>query len=227
MPSNLAIELGGGDGQYLLGFAEKFEHVVFVDGSLANVVLAKALARDDGIANITFVRADITAVPISSSTFSMVHANGVIEHVNTPIALTTEIVRLTNTSGYSVVVSPNRNPITFEPHFRLPLFGLIPRLIRRPLIVIARGKGSEAGTDLLSLRRLRNTLLQTNAAWDVFVIPRGIDSTARQTRLRSIIARSMRSPVGAVADWLINRVFLPIAHSHIAIGQRRQYPPTP
>ena len=220
MPSELAVELGGGDGQYLLGFAERFDHVLFVDGSLVNIVLARALAHEDGITNVTFLRADITAVPIRSSVFSMVHANGVIEHVNDPVALASESVRLTSAGGYSVLVSPNRTPITFEPHFRLPLFGLIPRFIRSPLIAIARGTGSEAGTDLLSLWRLKRTLQRTDAIWDVFVIPRGIRSTARNTPLRSILARSMQSPLGAVADKFVNHILLPIAHSHIAIGQR-------
>ena len=217
--SELAIELGGGDGQYLLGFAEKFRHVLVVDGSLVNLALASALARDDGITNASFLRADITALPVKSSIASMTHANGVIEHVYDTASLVAETVRLRSEDGYSVVVSPNRTPITFEPHFRLPLFGLIPRFIRTPMIGVARGKASEAGTDLLTLRRFRQTLQRTGTIWDVFVIPRGINSTARQTPVRSIVARSMQSVVGAIPDKLINHIFISIAHSHIAIGR--------
>jgi ubiquinone/menaquinone biosynthesis C-methylase UbiE len=220
VPSELAVELGGGDGQYILGFAKRFRHVLFLDGSLVNLALASALARDDGVTNVSFLRVDITALPVRSSIASMVHANGVIEHVNDPAALVAETVRVRSQDGYSVVVSPNRTPITFEPHFRLPLFGLIPRFIRTPLIGIARGKASEAGTDLLTIRRLKQTLQRTNAIWDVFVIPRGVDSTARQTPLRSIAVKLMQSPLGSLADKLINHFLLPIAHSHIAIGRR-------
>ncbi len=219
MPAHLAIELGGGDGQYLLGFANRFEHVLFVDGSLVNVVLARAMARDDGVTNVSFLRSDITVLPVTSSVASMVHANGVIEHVSDPVALVTEGVRVTRRDGCSVVVSPNRIPVTIEPHFRLPLFGLIPKAVRVRLIAVSRGKESEAGTQLLTIWRLRRTLQRANAAWDVFVIPRGIGSTARRTPMRTILAKAMRSPFGAVADRLVNQILLPVAHCHIAIGR--------
>ena len=219
MPAHLAIELGGGDGQYLLGFANRFEHVLFVDGSLVNVVLARAMARDDGVTNVSFLRSDITVLPVTSSVASMVHANGVIEHVSDPVALVTEGVRVTHRDGCSVVVSPNRIPVTIEPHFRLPLFGLIPKAVRVRLIAVSRGKESEAGTQLLTIWRLRRTLQRANAAWDVFVIPRGIGSTARRTPMRTILAKAMRSPFGAVADRLVSQILLPVAHCHIAIGR--------
>ena len=221
VPKRLAIELGGGDGQYLLGFAAKFQHVVFVDGSLVNVVLARALAREDGVTNVSFLRADITELPIRGSVASMTHANNVIEHVHRPHAMTGECVRITSTSGYSVVVSPNRNSIFPEPHFCLPLYGLIPRTIRLWLIPLTRGKYSEAGTNPLSLKGLRNTLKQSSPLdWDVFVAPRGLTSTARNTRLRRIIAGTFRSPLGLMADWLLNRALIAFAPCHIAIGKK-------
>ena len=221
MPSNLAIELGGGDGQYLLGFAAKFQHVVFVDGSLVNVVLARALTREDGVTNVSFLRADITELPIRRSVASMTHANNVIEHVHRPHAMTGECVRITSAGGYSVVVSPNRNSIFPEPHFCLPLYGLIPRTIRLWLIPLTRGKYSEAGTNPLSLKGLRNALKQSSPLeWDVFVAPRGLASTARNTRLRRVIAGAFRSPLGGVADWLLNRALIALAPCHIAIGKK-------
>ena len=215
---DFAIEVGGGDGQYLLGFGSKFSHVIFVDGSLVNVVLAKALSRDDGLLNVTFVRADVTSLPIPTDRASMVHCNGVIEHVCQPGDLVRECTRVAQHNGYTVVISPNRIPITVEPHFRLPLYGLIPAFFRQRLIVISRGKQSEEGTDLLTVWQLRRQLKTEGTHWDIFVIPRGIRTTARSTLLRRSIAFALRSPVGALADWLVNRFLLPFAHTHIAIG---------
>jgi len=222
VPRRLAIELGGGDGQYLLGFAAKFQHVVFVDGSLVNVVLARALTRDDGVTNVSFLRADITELPVRTSVASLVHANNVIEHVHRPYEMTSECVRVTSGGGYAVVVSPNRNSIFPEPHFRLPLYGLIPRPLRLWLIPFTRGKRSEAGTNPLSLRGLRNTLEKAppSREWDVFVAPRGLVSTARQTPIRRAIAGAFRSPVGHMADWMVNRVLLAIAPCHIAMVKK-------
>jgi len=221
MPRRLALELGGGDGQYLLGFAAKFQHVVFIDASLVNVVLARALTRDDGVTNVSFLRADITSLPIKREVASLAHANNVIEHVHRPRAMAGECVRITSGGGYAVVVSPNRNSIFPEPHFRLPLYGLIPQAIRLWLIPLTRGKRSEAGTNPLSLRGLRNALGQTpQLEWDVFVAPRGLVSTARDTPIRRVVANAFRSPLGRMADWLLNRALLVLAPCHIAIGKK-------
>ena len=219
MPGSLAIELAGGDGQYLSGFCKRFENVVFVDGSLVNVVLAQALARDGGLTNVDFVRADILSLPIRSSLASMVHANNVIEHVSEPQTMVSECARVASPDGYAVVVSPNRTSVFFEPHFRLPLYGLIPRSVRLRLIPITRGATSEAGTDPLSLRRLRQVLRTVPFEWEIFVAPRGMQSTARSTLLRRILLRTLQSRVGGVADWLLNRGLLPIVQTHTAIGR--------
>ena len=214
----LAIEAGGGEGRYLPGFADRFQQVVFIDGSLSNVVLAQVMARDQGLTNILFVRADITALPLAEGVASFVHANGVIEHVHDPTALVEGCLRVAATDGYVVIVSPNRIPITREPHFRLPLFGVIPKFVRKPLIRVTRGKDSEAGTDLLSIWGLRRVLRRSGGAWDVFVVPATMRSTARTTPLRSLLTKALSSPLGSVVAWIVNHVLIPIAHSHIAIG---------
>ena len=219
---NLAVELAGGDGQYLPGFCRSFEHVVFVDGSLVNVVLARALARDDGLTNASFIRADILSLPVRSSVASMVHANNVIEHVSDPDVLASECARIVTPDGYAVVVSPNRMSVFLEPHFRLPLYGFFPRAVRLFLIPITRGKSSEAGANPLSLGGLRRTLKSVPFDWDIFLVPRGLQSTARSTPLRRILAQALQSPLGGAADWLLNRAFLPLAHCHTAIGRVRR-----
>ena len=219
---NLVIELAGGDGQYLPGFSASFEYVVFVDGSLVNVVLARALTRDGGFTNVSFVRADVLDLPIRSSIASMVHANNVIEHVSDPQAMVHECARVADPDGYSVVVSPNRTSVFPEPHFRLPLYGLIPRAIRLFLIPITRGKSSEAGTRPLSLSGLRQVLGSVPFNWEIFVVPRGLRSTARTTPLRWMLVRALQSPLGGVADWLLNKVLLPLAPTHTAVGSLRK-----
>jgi SAM-dependent methyltransferase len=221
-PKHLAVELAGGDGQYLPGFSANFESVVFVDGSLVNIVLARSLARDAGLTNVNFVRADVLDLPIRSSIASMVHANNVIEHVSDPQAMAYECARVTDPDGYSVVVSPNRTSVFLEPHFRLPLYGLIPKAVRLFLIPISRGKSSEAGTSPLSLGGLRKVLATVPFDWEIFLVPRGLRSTARTTPLRWILVRALQSPLGGVVDWLLNKVLLPLAPTHTAVGSLRK-----
>ena len=221
-PKHLAVELAGGDGQYLPGFSVNFESVLFVEGSLVNIVLARSLVRDAGLTNVNFVRADVLDLPIRSSVASMVHANNVIEHVSDPQALAHECARVTDPDGYSVVVSPNRTSVFLEPHFRLPLYGLIPKAVRLFLIPITRGKSSEAGTSLLSLGGLRKVLATVPFDWEIFLVPRGLRSIARTTPLRWILVRALQSPLGGVVDWLLNKVLLPLAPTHTAVGSLRK-----
>jgi SAM-dependent methyltransferase len=216
---NVALEDGGGDGGHIPDFGRRFKRVVFLDASLANAVFARRLVDQSGLADrVICVRADATELPFKDGVFDFVHCVGVIEHVADRQALVNEGVRVANTNGYLVIGSPNRYPITREPHFQLPLFGLFPKPLRSRLIYRTRGVTSEEGTDPLSLRDLRHTLTEAGApSAEIFFVPRSLGKTARQTPARRIIVSALSSPLGGVLDGLINGVLLPVAPSHLAI----------
>jgi SAM-dependent methyltransferase len=214
-----ALEAGGGQGLYLLALSGRFETVVFVDASLVNVVLADKIAREHGLMNVTCVRADVMALPFATGVFDLVHQNGVIEHVADPVAMAREGTRVRRTTGYYVCVSPNRMSLTQEPHFGLPGYGFIPDPIRRPLIRFRRGLSyEESATDPRSLGQLKRCLSGNGDEVVTFFLPRHLPFTARQTRARRLVRRSLDTPVvGAALNYLLNVVLLPIVPQHIAI----------
>lgn len=218
-----ALEAGGGQGLYVPALSSRFRSVVFVDASLANVVLASAVARDLGLTNVAFVRADVMSLPFRSGRFHLVHQNGVIEHVSDPLRMVQEAQRVVHPDGHYVCVSPNRHSLMPEPHFRLPVFGLIPPPLRRRLVPMVRGLTvEESATDPRSLRQLRRWLRRAfGEAVFVYFLPRRLEFTARQTVVRRVVPRSLASNrVGKVVDYVLNVALLPVVPQHIAVARR-------
>jgi SAM-dependent methyltransferase len=218
----LAVEAGSGVGRHIPGLARHFDLVVCIDCSLTNLVLAKEFAEQAGTTNVRFVRANVEQLPLASESADLVHQNGVIEHVADPQAMVDESLRVTRSEGSYACVSPNRYPITPEAHFKLPLFGLIPRSLRALLLPIVRGVDSEVGTDLRSLRELESYLVTAGATRShfFFVSPQ-TRSTVRKTGLRQAITRGLDLPLlGRLFDLVLNRVLLPIAPYQVVVASR-------
>jgi SAM-dependent methyltransferase len=222
LPTGIALEAGGGEGWYALGFAERFDRVVFVDASLANIVLAAKMAQERGLDNVAFVRADVMALPFRDGTCDLVHQNGVIEHVSDPDGMVSESVRVRSPDGYYVCVSPNRLSLMPEPHFGIPGFGFVPERMRKPLIARLRGFEDEHGTDLRTLWALRRHFKRAGEKCvEVFFLPRRLPATARQTTVRRLVRGALDMPVlGGALSFVLNRVLLPVVPQHIVLARR-------
>ncbi len=222
MGDRVVLEAGGGEGLYIPAFSSRFARVVFVDASLANIVLAAAAAAEQGLDNVAFVRADVMALPFGTGLFDVVHQNGVVEHVEDPARMAREGARVRAAGGYYVCVSPNRMAVTPEPHFGLPAFGFIPSPLRAALIPLIRGVPfEEGGTDPRTLRQLRRYLNEAGFQDVViFFLPRHLPFTARRTPIRRLVQATLSRPhLGDAVDCVLNRVLLPVVPHHVAIGR--------
>jgi SAM-dependent methyltransferase len=214
-----ALEAGGGPGFFLPSFGRRFAAVVFVDCSLANLVQARKLVREEGLTNVFFIRGSVESLPLRSGSMDFVHQNGVIEHVADPVAMVRESIRVLSERGTYFCLSPNRYPISPEPHFRIPLFGIFPPPIRRLLVARVRGLTSEAGTDLRSLRQLKRIFRAANAGEPrVLFLPRLLRTTARSTPVRNLVRGMLQTPgLSRLLSAAVNGPLLPIMPYHIAI----------
>jgi ubiquinone/menaquinone biosynthesis C-methylase UbiE len=222
-----ALEAGGGHGHFLADFASMYHNVILADCSLTLIIIARRNAEERGVTNVHYIRCDATLLPLASDSMDWIHENNIIEHVADPQALVSEGTRVLSQRGVYVIVSPNRYPITPEPHFRVPLFGAVPRPVRRWLIPRVRGVSSEAGTDLRSLGQLRSYLRGAGEEdVPIFFLPRQLEYTVRRTVVRRIVRVLLSSRVfGGGLNILLNRVLLHIMPSHIAIVARGGYTP--
>jgi len=220
--SGVAVEAGSGVGRHLPGLARNFDVAVCVDCLLTHLVLAREFAERAGTPNVRFVRANVEQLPLATESADLVHQAGVIEHVADPQRTVDESLRVTRSEGSYACVSPNRYPITPEAHFKIPLFGLVPRWLRARLLPIVRGVDSEVGTDLRSLRELHG-YFETAGATRLhyfFVSPR-TRSTVRKTGLRRAIVAGLDLPlVGRTLDFLLNRLLLAIAPYQVVVASK-------
>lgn len=222
---NLALEAGGGQGLHLPSFAKYFEKVVFADCSLVNLIMGKKLAQETGVEDQVFlVRGDATLLPFKDKTFDFVHEAGVIEHVKEPQNLVSEALRVLSDKGNYVCLSPNKYPLSPEPHFNLPLFGAFPPILRKHIILATRGLDSEEGTDLLSLGELKR-LFRTAGEKDVdvYFLPRKLPATTRSSFIRRFIHKGFHLPViGGMVNVILNKLLLSVMPYHIVVISRDQ-----
>lgn len=214
----VALEGGSGPGYHVPGFARRFRTVVVVDCSMTNLVLAQRVCAEAGATNVMFLRANVEELPLKSDTVDFVHENGVIEHVATPDRMVLEALRVRAPSGTYVCLSPNRYPITREPHFRIPLFGAVPRWVRSQLIPRTSGHLVETGTDLRSIVQLRQYFRTAQVEPTIFFLPPYLRTTVRSTPARRVAQAALaREPFRALTLALVNRILLPIAPYHFAV----------
>lgn len=127
----VALDLGCGMGSALPLLAAKFDHVVAIDVSLKQLVLARHRCHERGIQNITFLCACAEKVPLTSGCTRLVWSTDVIEHVASVQAYLTEVNRVLEPRGLFWASTPNRYTVLRESHVRLWGVGFVPRRWQR------------------------------------------------------------------------------------------------
>ena len=93
------LDDGCGGGGMTVSFAEECDSVVGIDLSDRFAAAGTVLAREKGVANICFARADAQALPFRDDAFDTVFSHAVIEHVADPLAYLREIRRVLKPRG--------------------------------------------------------------------------------------------------------------------------------
>jgi ubiquinone/menaquinone biosynthesis C-methylase UbiE len=108
-PPGVALDIGCGPRpQASMLLAQKMDGVVNADISWDIVAMARAVARSENTARMSFVVADAEHLPFRDKVFSVVVADDVIEHVPGPGQLLKETARVLRPEGVVSVSTPNR-----------------------------------------------------------------------------------------------------------------------
>lgn len=220
-PNDVALENGCGLGLFIDGFARHFKRLVVLDFSLCYLLLAKKIAEERKLDNVTLVCASVERLPLKSATFDFVHSNNVIEHISNQPALFSEAKRVLKSNGLFFVLSPNRFSSYYEPHFRLPFFGFIPKTIRRKIIQIRQNRSID-DISLLSLSEVK-ALAAGHFGKSVFIsfIPRRLAKTATGGLIREFLVASLNSRVlGPAANLLLNKALLGVMPYHVVLCRK-------
>jgi hypothetical protein len=101
----LDIASGEGYGTHLLGSVAR--HVIGIDIDEASVAHARSKYADE---NLSFLRADCTAIPLSSDSVDLVVSFETLEHIRDHIRFLKEISRVLKADGILVISTPDRVP---------------------------------------------------------------------------------------------------------------------
>jgi SAM-dependent methyltransferase len=95
------LDVGSGPGTITVDLARRLApgQVIGVDASAEIVGLARALAHDEGVHNVSFQVGDSYALDFPDDSFDIVHAHQVLQHLSNPIAALTELRRVLKPGG--------------------------------------------------------------------------------------------------------------------------------
>jgi len=109
LPGDARIaEIGCGTGQTSLFLARADRVIVALDLSREALKLGADAARRYGIDQVTFVEANLNALPLKAGAFDLVYSSGVLHHTPDPRAAFSRIVRAARPGGMIVLGLYNR-----------------------------------------------------------------------------------------------------------------------
>lgn len=100
-PGQSLLDIGAGPGTITIDFAERLApgRVVGVDAADDVVAQARSTAAPMNLANLTFETANAYELPVDDSTFDVVHAHQVLQHVGRPVDMLREMRRVVAPGG--------------------------------------------------------------------------------------------------------------------------------
>ena len=119
-PGQRLLDVGCGPGTVTIDLASRVApgEVVGLDLSAVVVDMAREAADAAGAANVTFQAGDVYALPYEDSSFDVVHAHQVLQHLTDPVAALREMQRVTRSGGLVAVRDADYAAMTWHPAAR-------------------------------------------------------------------------------------------------------------
>ena len=220
---NVCLENGCGHGLFIEGLSKQFQTLLVIDFSMSYLFLAKKICEERKITNIKFLCASVENLPIKENSIDLIHSNNVIEHVSDQASMIKEINRALSFKGFLFLLSPNKNSAYFEPHYKIPFYGLVPFKIRHWLIFKFQKRDS-LDVQPLSLLELKQ-ILKDNflGRLNITFLPSKLKQTAQTGLLRKIIIYFLNNKlIGSFFSFLLNKILLGIMPYHVVIAKKNE-----
>jgi ubiquinone/menaquinone biosynthesis C-methylase UbiE len=119
------LDLGSGRGKFLVDLAKRKIRSVGLELNKDYIEMSLDLAKRNGV-KIDINQGVGENLPFDNQTFNFVNMSEVIEHVDDPEAVMSEVCRVLKSGGLAYVSSPNRFGIK-DPHYHLYFINWLPR----------------------------------------------------------------------------------------------------
>ncbi len=210
---NLALDLGCGSGAGVYALTQRFQRVVGIDTSMAQLLLAQKTLERLPSGNFILIRADANNLPFKNESMDYVQAINVLEHIMGEKQIILEISRCLNQQGGFAADSRNRFDIfTPEPHTGIRFLGFLPRR-HIPRFVRWRTDAQYEQTWLLSHHDL-SQLMRDNFRGDFKILFPDVSAYGSSQKISDLVRKLAQTPI---LRGLVLRLF----PSHIVIGQKQ------
>lgn len=105
-----ALDIGCGDGYLTYLLRQKAKQVVGLDPTVLGVQLAKQEIEKQGQFSIHLLAASAYELPFETASFELAISTDVIEHVDRPEQLASEMSRILQPKGTAIITTPNWSP---------------------------------------------------------------------------------------------------------------------
>lgn len=111
-PDDVVLDVACGGGLVARAFAPRVRHATGIDVTPAMLDEARRAAAQQGLANLSWDRGDVTTLPYADASFSIVATRFSFHHFLDPLAVLKEMVRVCRPGGRIVVAdsSPSEDP---------------------------------------------------------------------------------------------------------------------
>jgi ArsR family transcriptional regulator len=97
------LEVGPGEGSFLLNLSRRFDKVIALDTSEAMLKLSRKVAREQRLANVEFLHGDTTLAVEQRLTANVITLNMVLHHTPDPAAIFDDLAQVLTTDGALLV----------------------------------------------------------------------------------------------------------------------------
>jgi len=107
---DLVLDVACGPGLVACAFARVVRHVTGIDLTPAMLERARAVATEQGVANVTFLAGDVQPLPFPEASFSLVVSRFAFHHFREPAAVLREMTRVCRPGGRVLVADLMASP---------------------------------------------------------------------------------------------------------------------
>lgn len=119
------LDLGSGRGKFVLDVTKRGGHVIGLEKNQEYIDIAMQSAKETGV-HIHVAHGSAEDLPFDDESFAFVNIAEVIEHVDDPNKMLSEVYRILKSNGMAYLSVPNRFGIK-DPHFHLLFVNWLPR----------------------------------------------------------------------------------------------------
>ena len=191
------LDLGSGRGKFLFYCIARGVSATGLEINPEYISITHDKARAQGV-TVNIVEGAGEKLPFANESFDFINISEVIEHVNDPTQMLSEVWRVLSKDGCAYLSVPNRFGIK-DPHFHLYFVNWLPRSLVATYISI-RGKHKDYGEERAGHQRLDEMHYYTYSGVGNLLGTHGFShQDQRVLRIKSAVKNSL---LGAVAQML-------------------------